>query len=153
MSIFFNEEDIRLSGRTSIGVRGILLSKGDCVVSMEAETDDKTVLFVAENGIGKRSKFEDFSLQGRGGKGARGYKVTDKTGEIVSTEAVNEEEEVMLITTEGIIIRTPVTSIPVLGKTTSGVKLMALSKEGEAKIASFTVVDSEEEIEEEELKG
>jgi len=145
MTIFFKEDEIRLSGRTSIGVRGITLSKGDIVVGMEAEAEDRSVLFVAENGIGKRSNFGDFSIQGRGGKGARGYKVTDKTGEIVSTEAVTEEEEVMLITTEGIIIRTPISHIPVLGKTTSGVKLMSISKDSEAKIASFTVVESEEE--------
>ena len=145
MSIYFNEEEIRLSGRASIGVRGIKLSGGDAVVGMEVESADRTVLFVAENGIGKRSKFEDFTLQGRGGKGARCYKVVDKTGEIVSTETVNEEEEVMLITTEGIMIRTPVTHIPVLGKMTSGVKLMALAKDSEAKIASFTVVDAEDE--------
>ena len=149
-SICFNEEDVRICGRTSIGVRGIRIPEDDEVVSMEVQNPDKTILFVSENGLGKRTNFEEFNLQGRGGKGARGYKVTEKSGLIVGTESISDGEEVMIITTEGIVIRTPVESIPVLGKTTSGVKLINIAKDSDAKVASFTVVTASEEDNEEE---
>ncbi|MBQ6549837.1 MAG: DNA gyrase subunit A [Lachnospiraceae bacterium] len=144
-TICFAETDARICGRTSIGVRGIRLSEGDELVSMEISAPGKTVLFVSENGMGKRTEFSDFNHQSRGGKGARGYRVTEKTGAIVGTESVSEDEEIMIITTEGIVIRTPVESIPVLGKTTSGVKLINIQKESEARVASFTVISASEE--------
>ncbi|MBR5738630.1 MAG: DNA gyrase subunit A, partial [Lachnospiraceae bacterium] len=149
-TIRFSEQDIRISGRTSIGVRGIRVDEDDELVSMEVHDPEKTILFVSENGLGKRSVFSEFSVQGRGGKGARGYKVTDKSGYIVGTESVSENEEVLIITTEGIVIRTKVESIPVLGRTTSGVKLINLDKESDAKVASFTIVTPDEEDESEE---
>ena len=142
-SICFNEKDVRLVGRNSIGVRGIDLQEDDEVVSMEVEEEGKTVLFVSENGMGKRTSFEDFNHQGRGGKGARGYKITEKTGSIIGTQIVSPEDQIMIITTEGIVIRTSVDSIPVLGRTTSGVKLINL-KNSDAKVASFTVVKENE---------
>jgi len=151
ISIRFNEEDVRLCGRTSIGVRGILLQKGDEVVSMEVSEEGKDILFVSEKGLGKRSEMEDFNEQGRGGKGSRGYKVTDKTGNIVGTASVSGDEELMIITTEGIIIRTQVKDIPVLGKTTSGVKLININKESDALVASFTVFVSSDDKDSEEI--
>ena len=143
--ILFNEQDARLCGRTSIGVRGIRLKEGDELVSMETEEPDKTVLFVSENGMGKRSKFDDFGFQKRGGQGSRGYKITDKTGVLVGTAQVSEGDEIILITTEGIVIRTTVDTVPVLGRTTSGVKLMNIKKDGEERVSSFAIFRSEEE--------
>ena len=145
MTIRFNETDVRICGRTSIGVRGIKLADNDELVSMEISTPEKTVLFVSENGLGKRTRFEDFNEQGRGGKGSRGYKITEKTGSLIGTESVAGDEEIMIITTEGIVIRTKIDSIPVLGKTTSGVKLINISKDSESRVASFTIVTSSEE--------
>ena len=142
ISICFAETDARICGRTSIGVRGIRLMEDDEVVSMEVSSPDRTVLFVSENGMGKRTEFSDFNHQTRGGKGARGYKVTEKTGLMVGTMSVSEDEEIMIITTEGIVIRTPVASIPVLGKTTSGVKLINIQKDSDARVASFTIVNA-----------
>ncbi len=143
--ILFNEQDARLCGRTSIGVRGIRLKEGDELVSMETEEPEKTVLFVSENGMGKRSKFDDFGFQKRGGQGSRGYKITDKTGVLVGTAQVSEGDEIILITTEGIVIRTTVDTVPVLGRTTSGVKLMNIKKDGEEKVSSFAVMRTEDE--------
>ena len=143
-TILFDEQDVRICGRNSIGVRGMRLPGNDEVVSMEIYEEDKDVLFVSENGMGKRTAFKEFNIQGRGGKGSRGYKVTDKTGGIVGTESVSDDEEIMIITTEGIIIRTPVSTISQLGKSTSGVKLINIDKESDAKVSSFAVVSAED---------
>ena len=148
-TIRFNEEEVRVCGRTSIGVRGITLQEDDVLVSMEVEQEGKTVLFISEKGLGKRTEISEFNKQGRGGKGARGYKVTDKTGLIVGTESVTADEEIMLITTEGIIIRTGIENIPILGRTTSGVKLISLDKDTDTKVASFAVVTKSQEDENE----
>ena len=148
-TICFDEQNVRICGRSSIGVRGMKLFGDDEVVSMEIVEEGKDCLFVSENGLGKRTAFSEFNTQGRGGKGARGYKVTDKTGGIVGTESVSEGEEIMIITTEGIIIRMPVNTISQLGKTASGVKLINIDKESEARVASFTVI-REEDLEGEE---
>ena len=147
-SICFNEEEVRVTGRTSIGVRGIRLQEGDELVSMEVRDPEKTVLFISENGLGKRTDFDDFNRQGRGGKGARGYKITEKTGALVGTMSVTPDDEIMIITTGGVVIRTSVSSIPVLSKTTSGVKLINMAKDGESKVSSFTVVKGSGEEEE-----
>ncbi len=139
-SIFFNEKEIRLSGRNSIGVRGIKLLPGDELVSVEVEDPGKTILFVSENGLGKRTAFDEYNRQGRGGKGAKGYKVTEKSGQLVGTVLVEPGDGILLITTGGTVIRTTVDGIPLLSKTTSGVKLMSIGKDSETKIASFTVI-------------
>ena len=147
-SIRFNEDTVRICGRSSIGVRGISLRDDDELVSMEVASKDQEILFVSENGLGKRTRMDDFNTQGRGGKGSRGYKVTEKTGALVGTATVTEDDEILLITTEGIVIRTMIGSIPVLSKTTSGVKLMNIDRESDAKVASFTIIPasaSEEE--------
>ncbi|MBR4767380.1 MAG: DNA gyrase subunit A [Lachnospiraceae bacterium] len=142
-TICFSEEDVRISGRTSIGVRGIRLSEGDELVSMEVQDPEKTILFISENGLGKRTEFSEYNRQGRGGKGSRGYKVTEKSGLLVGTMSVKNGDEILLITTGGIVIRTTVDGIPILSKTTSGVKLINISKDSETSVASFTVVQSE----------
>ncbi|MBP5224421.1 MAG: DNA gyrase subunit A, partial [Lachnospiraceae bacterium] len=139
-SIRFNEESVRICGRSSIGVRGISLSEDDELVSMEVASEDQEILFVSENGLGKRTLMGDFNPQGRGGKGSRGYTITEKTGGLVGTATVTGDDEILLMTTEGIVIRTVIESIPVLSKTTSGVKLMNIDREGSAKVASFTII-------------
>ena len=95
------------------------------------------MLFVSENGMGKRTEMEEFSVQRRGGKGVKCYKITEKTGDVIGVKAVNEDNEVMLITTEGIIIRLMVSDISVLGRITSGVKLMNIDTETDIRVANI----------------
>ena len=138
MSIHFNEKDVRPTGRTSMGVCGIKLAEGDRVVAMQLAIQGNEMLVISENGMGKRTDKKEFNIQGRGGKGVKCYKVTEKTGRVVGAKMVTDENQILLITTEGIMIRTSVSSISVLGRITSGVKVMDL-KEG-VSVASFTKV-------------
>ncbi len=124
MCIRFDENDVRPMGRVSMGVRGINLVSGDEVVGMQLNVQGEFLLFVSEKGLGKRTYLEEFKRQYRGGKGVKCYKITEKTGNVLGFKAVDEENEIMLITTEGVIIRMPVRSISTLGRITSGVKLM-----------------------------
>ncbi len=124
MCIRFNERDVRSTGRTSMGVIGMNLSPDDEVVAMQIDSQGKYMLIVSENGLGKRTDMEEFTCQHRGGKGVKCYKILEKTGNVVGAKAVDEENEVMLITNEGIIIRLAVSGISKLGRITSGVKLM-----------------------------
>ena len=152
MSIHFNEKDVRPTGRTSMGVCGIKLAKGDRVVAMQLAIQGNEMLVISENGMGKRTDKKEFNIQGRGGKGVKCYKVTEKTGRVVGAKMVTDENQILLITTEGIMIRTSVSSISVLGRITSGVKVMDLN-EG-VSVASFTKVhvDAVEKDEEAGLK-
>ena len=143
MSIRFHESDVRSTGRISMGVIGIGLEDGDEVVGMQLDVQGSYLLIVSEKGLGKRTEMGEFSLQKRGGKGLKCYRITEKTGNIVGVKAVEDENEIMLITTEGIIIRMRVSDISVFKRITSGVKLVNLP-EGAA-VASFTKVRSEEE--------
>jgi DNA gyrase subunit A len=127
--IKFKVSDIRRTGRNSIGVRGINLDAHDEVIGMQLESQGDALLFVTENGLGKRTLTSEFSVQHRGGKGVKCYRINDKTGNIVGVKAVNEENEIMLITTEGIIIQMQVKGISVLSRITSGVKLIDIDKE------------------------
>ena len=127
--IKFKVSDVRRTGRNSIGVRGINLAERDEVVAMQLESQGNALLFVTENGMGKRTLTSDCTLQRRGGKGLKCYKINEKTGNIVGVKAVNEDNEIMLITTEGIIIQMQVGGISMLSRITSGVKLMDISKE------------------------
>lgn len=136
--IRFNEQDVRTTGRTSIGVIGMNLSDGDEVIGMQLDTQGQHLLIVSENGMGKRTSIEEFTCQNRGGKGVKCYKITDKTGNVVGVKAVEDEHEIMLITTEGIIIRLMVSDISILGRVTSGVKL--INMEDEIKVASIAKV-------------
>ena len=128
MCIRFNEQDVRPTGRTAMGVKGMTLIGDDEIIGMQLDTQGKYILFVSAKGMGKRSELCEFNKQYRGGKGVKCYKITKKTGEVISVKAVNEDNEVMLITTEGIIIRILVSDISVLGRITSGVKLMNLGE-------------------------
>ena len=152
MSIHFNEKDVRPTGRTSMGVCGIKLAEGDRVVAMQLAIQGNEMLVISENGMGKRTDKKEFNIQGRGGKGVKCYKVTEKTGRVIGAKMVTDENQILLITTEGIMIRTSVSSISVLGRITSGVKVMDLN-EG-VSVASFTKVhvDAVEKDEEAGLK-
>ena len=141
--IRFNETDVRSTGRVSMGVRGINLLDGDEVVAMQLNTQGYYLLVVSENGMGKRTSISEFTSQNRGGKGVKCYKITEKTGNVIGAKAVNEENEIMMITTEGIIIRLQCADISILGRITSGVKLINLS-EG-VTVASFAKVREKDE--------
>ncbi|MCI5649471.1 MAG: DNA gyrase subunit A [Fusicatenibacter sp.] len=141
--IRFKENDVRVTGRVSMGVRGINLLDGDEVVGMQMNTQGDYLLIVTENGMGKRTSIGEFTVQLRGGKGVKCYKITEKTGNLIGVKAVNEENEVMLITTEGIIIRIPCSGISILGRVTSGVKVMDVSDN--IKVASIAKVREKEE--------
>ena len=154
--IRFDVNDVRSTGRVSMGVRGINLGDGDEVIGMQLNTQGDYLLIVSENGMGKRTPIGEFTTQNRGGKGVKCYKITEKTGNVVGVKAVNEENEVMLITTEGIIIRISCSDISILGRITSGVKLMNL--DDHVSVASIAKVrekkgeteESEEETEDKE---
>jgi DNA gyrase subunit A len=138
--IKFRETDVRETGRSAMGVRGIDLSGDDEVISMQLESTGECILIVSANGMGKRTPFSDFKLQNRGGKGVKCYKITDKTGIVVGAKAVNDGNEVMMITNEGIIIRMSVDDISILGRVTLGVKLMNTGNNDDIVVASMTKV-------------
>lgn len=126
--IRFKEKDVRATGRTSMGVRGINLADRDEVIGMQLVTQGTDLLIVSEKGMGKRTVIDEFSAQNRGGKGVKCYKITEKTGNVVGIKAINEDDEIMIINTEGIIIRMLCSGISVLGRITSGVKLINLKE-------------------------
>lgn len=127
MSIRFQESDVRPLGRVSQGVNGISLSEGDYVVGMGTSMPDSTLLVVTENGFGKRTELEEYKTQTRAGKGILTYRVTEKTGQIAGIKLVNETDEIMLISSDGTIIRLEVSGISILGRATQGVTLMRMS--------------------------
>jgi DNA gyrase subunit A len=144
--IRFDEKDVRSTGRVSMGVRGINLSDGDEIIAMQLNTQGDYLLIVSEKGMGKRTLIDEFTPQNRGGKGVKCYKITEKTGNVVGVKAVNEDNEVMMITTEGIIIRISCSDISILRRITSGVKLMNLAEN--VAVASIAKVrEKKEEIE------
>ncbi len=151
MCIRFRETDVRATGRASMGVRGIHLDEGDEVVAMQLDCQGDCMLFVTANGFGKRTTMGEFSVQGRGGKGVKCYRITEKTGEIVGVKAVNNDNEVMLITNEGIIIRIACSDISIIGRITSGVKLMNVAENVSvatiAKVCDKNPDENEEESE------
>ena len=128
MCIRFKETDVRSTGRSSMGVRGMNLDPGDEVVAMQLNSQGDYLLVVSENGMGKRTAMSEFTCQNRGGEGVECYKITEKTGNVIGAKAVNEENEIMMITTEGIIIRITCAGISILGRITSGVKLINLDE-------------------------
>ncbi|MEY8506915.1 DNA gyrase subunit A [Lachnospiraceae bacterium 42-17] len=141
--IRFKEGDVRATGRTSMGVRGINLADRDEVIGMQLVIQGKYLLIVSEKGMGKRTMMNEFTAQNRGGKGVKCYKITEKTGNVVGIKAVDEEDEIMIINTEGIIIRMLCSGISILGRITSGVKLINL-KDGDI-VASIAKVRDDEE--------
>ncbi len=136
--IRFRETDVRGTGRSSMGVIGMNLSDGDEIIGMQLQSQGDSLLIVSENGLGKRTYMNEFNVQNRGGKGIKCYKVTEKTGCVVGIKAVVDENEIMMITTEGIIIQLRMQDISTLGRVTSGVKMMDL-EEG-VKIAKIAKV-------------
>ncbi len=147
--IRFNERDVRKTGRTSMGVIGMNLEDNDEIIGMQLNTQGNCLLFVSEKGMGKRTEMDEFTVQRRGGKGVKCYKITDKTGYVVGVKAVNEENEIMIITTEGIVIRLMVNGISNLGRITSGVRLINMGLENDITVASIAKVkdkSSEEEV-------
>ncbi len=142
--IRFKETDVRKTGRTSMGVIGMNLTDGDEVVAMQMESQGEALMIVSEKGLGKCTLISEFTTQIRGGKGVKCYKITEKTGNIVGVKAVNEDNEMMLITTEGIIIRIKVSDTALLGRITSGVKLMNL--DGDVTVASIAKVREDKSL-------
>ena len=124
--IRFKETDVRSTGRTTMGVIGMNLSDGDKIIAMQMASQGDSVMIVSEKGLGKCTKISEFTTQNRGGKGIKYYKITEKTGNLIGVKSVHEDDEIMLITTEGIIIRIKVNETALLGRITSGVKLIDL---------------------------
>ncbi len=150
--IRFHETDVRPTGRVSMGVIGMKLDEEDEVVGMQLDSQGEALLIVSENGLGKRTMMDEFTPQLRGGKGVKCYKINNKTGYIVGVKAVNEEQELMIITTEGIIIRIPVNSISMLGRITSGVKLINMDQDDSKEIRVASIAKVREEPGEKEEK-
>ena len=154
MCIRFKETDVRPTGRMTMGVIGMNLDDGDEIVGMQLDHQGDSLLIVSENGLGKRTYLEEFKIQYRGGKGVKCYKVTDKSGYVVGVKAVTDEHEIMMITTEGIIIQLRMDDISTLGRITSGVKMINLDEKVKvAKIAKVRekVSDGNQELSEEEV--
>ena len=152
MAIRFREEDIRSTGRSAMGVRGIRLDSGDDLIGMQKLSQGGYLLLVSEKGYGKLTATEEFKPQNRGGKGLHCYRITEKTGDLVGFKLCDQDREIMLITSEGILIRMSLGKVSVIGRNTSGVKFMDLPKNGDTVIASIAKVreSSEDEGEESE---
>jgi DNA gyrase subunit A len=155
MLIHFPETDVRSMGRTATGVKGITLDPGDEVVGMEVLEDDNDVLIVTKNGYGKRTPASEYRIQGRGGKGIKTCHVTEKNGNLVSMRAVTGEEDLMLITTGGVLIRMDVAGISKMGRNTQGVKLISMKESENEFVATVAKVEKEEEeeVQENETNG
>ncbi|MDE6055188.1 MAG: DNA gyrase subunit A, partial [Lachnospiraceae bacterium] len=139
MCIRFKETDVRSMGRNAMGVIGMNLDDGDEIIGMQLNTQGSALLIVSEMGMGKRTLLNEFTVQKRGGKGVKCYRITEKTGNVVGIKAVNDDHEIMMITTEGVIIQIPVGDISVYSRNTSGVKLINLDNEN-VKVAKIAKV-------------
>lgn len=144
MSIKFNEKDIRPMGRTATGVKGITLSKDDMVVSMDLASEGSDLLVVSEKGYGKRTDLEEYRIQMRAGKGIKTYNINAKTGKLIGATIVNEDDEMMMINSDGVLIRIRVNEISIFGRITSGVKLMRTDEEVE--VVSIAKIKNEDDI-------
>lgn len=149
MSIIFSERDVRRTGRSSMGVKGMKLASDDEVVGMQLTRQGEALLTVSEFGMGKRTLLSEFRRQNRGGRGLICHKLTDKTGDLIGAKLVNNEREILLITNEGILIRIAVSDISVIGRNTSGVKLMSIDRESKIRVASIAKVRESAEKDEE----
>jgi DNA gyrase subunit A len=149
MSICFQESDIRCMGRDAVGVRGMKLREGDCLVGMEIVSDGESLLTVTENGYGKRTALEEYTVQNRGGMGLKNYNLTDKTGLVASVAMVSPGDDVMMISDDGVVIRTAAEGINLYGRVTQGVRVMNMG-EGVKLIAAVKMVREEEDSDEEE---
>ena len=144
--IRFDENDTRATGRVSMGVKGMNLADGDSVIGMQVAEENGELLFVSEMGMGKKTAMSEFKDQNRGGKGIRCYRVNAKTGNLAGVKVYKEGYELMLITTEGTVIRMKTDTIPVLGRDTSGVKLMQVDQEN-VKVSSIELIEESKEEE------
>jgi len=152
--IRFHEKDVRSTGRTSMGVRGVNLGDRDEVVAMQMDIQGQYMLIVSEKGMGKRTEVDDFTTQNRGGKGVKCYKITERTGNVIGAKAVDQDDEIMIINTDGIVIQMECSEISILGRITSGVKL--ITSQDNLKVASIAKVrtaSAELEAELEEAEG
>lgn len=140
MCIRFDEKDVRPMGRTAMGVIGMNVATGDEIVGMQLNTQGEQLLIVSENGLGKRTSIEEFTSQRRGGKGVKCYKINEKSGAVVGFKAVNDDNEIMLITNQGIVIRLLCKDISTLGRITTGVKLINIDIENDITVASIAKV-------------
>lgn len=153
MSIRFKETDARITGRVSYGVIGMKLDEGDEVIGMQMASQGEYMLVASEKGYGKRTRISEFKLQLRGGKGLLCYNVTEKTGNLVGMKLLDDGRDIMLITNEGILIRMGVDDISIIGRNTSGVKLMSIDADSDVRVASIAKVressrqDEEENVE------
>ena len=149
MCIRFNEDCVRDTGRTSMGVRGIRCDKNDEVIAMQLDVQGDEILFVTANGMGKRTELSEFAPQMRGGKGVKCYRITEKTGDIVSAKAVTNDHDIMMMTNEGIMIRMHCSDITVIGRITSGVKLMNVGSGAfVASVAKLARTEEDENVDE-----
>lgn len=146
MLIRFHEQDVRSMGRSATGVKGITLDEDDLVVGMEIVEENTDVLIVTKNGYGKRTSIEEYRIQSRGGKGLKTCNITDKNGKLIAVKSVKGEEDIMLITAAGVLIRMPVDQISQMGRNTQGVRLIRL--DGEQEVATVAKAQREDEIEE-----
>lgn len=147
MAIRFNESDARPIGRVSQGVKGIDLDNDDCVIGMDVCTENNTLLVITENGFGKRTELDEYKVQNRGGKGVLTYRITEKTGKSVGMMIVSDEDDIMLISSDGTIIRMKVSEISILGRATQGVTLMRMADD--VKVVSMAKMVKEDDIESE----
>ena len=145
MSIRFEESDVRSMGRPATGVRGISLEKDDRVVALAVVDPNATLLVAGENGIGKRTAFDEYRVQSRGGKGIITMKTTDKTGKVVGALTVTDNDEIMLLTVQGQMVRTPVKDIREAGRNTQGVKLVGLTEGDKLTAIARVISESQEE--------
>jgi DNA gyrase subunit A len=145
MAIRFNEKDVRDMGRTATGVRGIKLGAGDKVVGLIVIKSVSTLLVVTDKGFGKRSKIDDYRITKRGGKGVITVKTSDRNGKMIAMMEVNDNDELVIITTKGMVIRQSVSDLRVMGRNTQGVRVIRLN-EGDS-IADIAKVVSEDEDE------
>ena len=129
MCIRFKETDVRAMGRGAMGVIGMNLDDGDEIVGMQLNSQGNALLIVSELGMGKRTMLDEFTVQKRGGKGVKCYKIAEKTGNVIGVKAVNDDHEIMMITTEGIIIQMAVSDVSIIGRNTSGVKMINLDED------------------------
>ena len=150
MAIKFHEQDVREMGRTATGVKGIKLKENDRVIEMVVANEDFQLLTISENGYGKRTRVEDFRMQHRGGSGLIGMRITEKTGKLVGALGIQQEEDIMIITEKGVVIRQNTANISIIGRNTQGVKLIRLDKEDHIGAVAKVVLSENGEDENEE---
>ena len=142
--IRFHEKDVRPTGRSSMGVRGMDLAGDDMVIGMQMDTQGEYLLFATLRGLGKKTLMSEFNVQNRGGKGVKCYKLNERTGDLVGVKAVKDGQELMIVTTGGIIIRISIDDISTLGRVASGVKLIDVDEEKNGLVASIAKVKNED---------